>query len=86
MVSDSGPEGVRARPGEVAGDRVGQGSYTWADGKVYTGPWANNLRNGVGVMTFSNGNRRAHPDSGRSAAAPPRSVPCVLFTCILTMA
>jgi len=33
----------------------GQGTYTFADGSVYTGAWANGKRNGQGIMTYPDG-------------------------------
>ena len=35
--------------------KQGQGTYTWASGKIYTGNWSNDNMNGHGKMTFADG-------------------------------
>lgn len=32
---------------------------TWADGSVYKGTWDNGIQDGLGVMTFANGIKKA---------------------------
>lgn len=39
------------------GKRHGNGTYTYADGSVYTGSWQNDMRNGKGIINFANGDR-----------------------------
>jgi len=33
----------------------GSGTYTWADGQVYDGEWADDLQNGGGAFTIASG-------------------------------
>lgn len=35
----------------------GFGTYTWANGEIYSGYWLNNKRNGVGINKFADGRR-----------------------------
>ena len=42
--------------GAAAPPRNGQGKYTWDDGSMYVGEWANGESHGRGKLTFSNGN------------------------------
>jgi hypothetical protein len=37
------------------GERHGQGTYTFQDGKTYVGTWHHGLRHGQGALTFPNG-------------------------------
>ena len=33
----------------------GEGTYTWPDGRIYTGHWENNMRNGEGMFIWPSG-------------------------------
>eukprot|EP00116_Pleurobrachia_bachei_P003998 sb/3464260/ len=37
--------------------RNGQGTHTYANGKVYTGTWRDDVMNGTGSLTFANGSK-----------------------------
>lgn len=32
---------------------------TWADGSIYKGSWQNGIQNGLGLMIFANGTKKA---------------------------
>jgi hypothetical protein len=32
---------------------------TWADGSVFKGSWENGIQNGIGIMIFANGSKKA---------------------------
>ena len=32
---------------------------TWADGSVFKGSWENGVQNGIGIMIFANGSKKA---------------------------
>lgn len=32
---------------------------TWADGSIYMGLWADGVQNGIGIMKFANGVKKA---------------------------
>ena len=33
-------------------NKIGDGEYTWADGRKYKGKWANNKMHGEGIFTW----------------------------------
>ena len=40
-----------------AGKRHGTGRYTWPNGDVYDGEWADGVQSGTGVKTYCNGDQ-----------------------------
>ena len=39
--------------------KKGYGEMYWADGSIYRGFWDRGIQNGLGIMIFANGTRKA---------------------------
>ena len=57
MNKETSAKGKWDGPLDESGNPVleGHGTFVWADGRIYTGEWFNNMKYGQGTLTWPNG-------------------------------